>query len=233
MEQRGLLGSFWLKVIMAVLMVVDHINYFLPGVLPVWLGWPSRIVAPTFAFLMTQSMVYTSHQGRFIRRMLLAGLVMLAGNTLMETIFGHRQTLDIFLSLAISAAILYCCERLRQGGETLPFALAVPILFWCSQYCEGAFLLPVLSLIFFYFRDNRLLMCGVFVLATPLVILLLGWVMFPQILMALAVIPISLYNGKRGPDSPAARNFFYILYPAHIWLLYLIREQLFFETFFK
>jgi len=51
--------------------------------------------------------------------------------------------------------------------------------------------------------------------------------------MVLAVIPISLYNGERGPNSPAARNFFYIFYPAHIWLLYLIREQVMFETFFK
>ena len=233
MKQHGLISSFWLKIIMAVLMVADHLRYFLPGIFPAWLGLPGRIVAPTFAFLMTQSMVYTSHQGRFIRRMLLAGLVMLAGNTLLESIFGRRLSLDIFLSLAVSAAILYCCERLRQDGGGLHYALAIPILFWCSLYCEGSFLLPSLSLIFFYFRGNRPLMCGIYVLASPLLILLMGWTIFPQVLMVLAVIPILLSNGERGPDSPAARNFFYILYPAHIWLLYLIREQIIFETFFK
>jgi hypothetical protein len=40
-----------------------------------------------------------------------------------------------------------------------------------------------------------------------------------QWLMALAAIPILLYNGKRGRGS---KYFFYIFYPAHIYLFYII-----------
>ena len=40
-----------------------------------------------------------------------------------------------------------------------------------------------------------------------------------QSLMALAAIPMILYNGERGKGM---KNFFYIFYPAHIGLLYCI-----------
>ncbi|MDR2519565.1 MAG: conjugal transfer protein TraX [Eubacteriaceae bacterium] len=40
-----------------------------------------------------------------------------------------------------------------------------------------------------------------------------------QWMMVFAIIPLLLYNGKRGGGS---KYFFYVFYPAHIWLLYMI-----------
>ena len=40
---------------------------------------------------------------------------------------------------------------------------------------------------------------------------------------ALALIPIWFYNGTRGPS---AKYFFYVFYPVHLFLLYLIRRYL-------
>ncbi|WP_376716330.1 TraX family protein [Vagococcus carniphilus] len=40
-----------------------------------------------------------------------------------------------------------------------------------------------------------------------------------QWMMVFSVIPILLYNGEKGRGM---RSFFYIFYPAHIWLLYII-----------
>ncbi|MDR3091141.1 MAG: conjugal transfer protein TraX [Clostridiales bacterium] len=40
-----------------------------------------------------------------------------------------------------------------------------------------------------------------------------------QWMMIFAVIPLLMYNGKRGGGS---KYFFYVFYPAHIWLFYLL-----------
>ncbi|MEG9196214.1 TraX family protein [Streptococcus thermophilus] len=38
-------------------------------------------------------------------------------------------------------------------------------------------------------------------------------------MMILAVIPMYFYNGERGSGN---KNFFYIFYPAHIYLLWIL-----------
>lgn len=39
----------------------------------------------------------------------------------------------------------------------------------------------------------------------------------------LTVLPfIALYNGQRGPAGPFAKYFFYVFYPAHLWIIGLI-----------
>ena len=45
------------------------------------------------------------------------------------------------------------------------------------------------------------------------------WLLIPATL--LAVVPVALYNGKRGPSSEFARWFFYVAYPLHLAVLAL------------
>ncbi|MEA4876090.1 TraX family protein [Anaerorhabdus sp.] len=33
---------------------------------------------------------------------------------------------------------------------------------------------------------------------------------------------IYLYNGERGPNTKFSKYIFYIFYPVHIWILYII-----------
>ena len=47
----------------------------------------------------------------------------------------------------------------------------------------------------------------------------------------ITVLPfISLYNGERGPATKWSKYFFYIFYPAHLWLItciaYLVHKQM-------
>ncbi|WP_414162612.1 TraX family protein [Streptococcus cristatus] len=86
---------------------------------------------------------------------------------------------------------------------------------------EGGFLLVVLGLLFYIFRQNRILQ-----IVSLAVISLAFYLMNPadiQWMMVFSAIPIYLYNGEKGQGH---KNFFYIFYPLHIYALYILASLL-------
>ncbi|MGL5439760.1 MAG: TraX family protein [Filifactoraceae bacterium] len=81
---------------------------------------------------------------------------------------------------------------------------------------EGGVALVVLGLVFYIFREYRIIQMVALLALSALVFSTGGRI---QALMGLSVFPIALYNGKRGRDI---KLFFYIFYPLHIVILYLI-----------
>ena len=81
---------------------------------------------------------------------------------------------------------------------------------------EGGWALVLLGVLFYVFREKRLLQVLVLV-ALGLMTRMGGDGV--QWMMIFAAIPILLYNGARGRGS---KYFFYIFYPAHIYIFYTI-----------
>lgn len=81
---------------------------------------------------------------------------------------------------------------------------------------EGGAALVVLGLMFYIFRQHRAIQIAC-LLGLSIVVYLLGDTV--QCFMGLAAIPIALYNGNRGM---AMKKFFYVFYPAHIGILYIV-----------
>lgn len=245
MERGRGLNGFELKLAMAALMLLDHLYYFLPGRnFPLWFTMAGRLVAPTFCFLMTESLRHTKSRGRYLRRMTAAGLVMLMGNALMMLSAaslrgGHVVVIqnNIFLSLAVSAALVDRLERLRQQGFDGKQAGLVVLLLLIAPQLEGGLLIPAMAMIFYFLRDHRARMAAAYLIGGSLMVYLLagrsgssaryafellGLRLSTQYLQAFALIPIGWYNGRPGPRNTFARWFFYLFYPLHIWALYLI-----------
>ena len=82
---------------------------------------------------------------------------------------------------------------------------------------EGGFVMVILGLLFYIFRTNRI--AQIIVLAIISVIAHLFDPTTVQWMMIFAVIPMYFYNGERGSGN---KNFFYIFYPAHIYLLWIL-----------
>ena len=86
---------------------------------------------------------------------------------------------------------------------------------------EGGFLLVVLGVLFYIFREKRIIQITVLLIMSAAIYVLnhdgIQW------LMCGASIPMLLYNGERGRGL---KLFFYIFYPAHIIVLYLIATVL-------
>lgn len=225
-KTRGFLNAFWLKIIMAALMVLDHMYYY--GIFRsdlLWGHYLARLVAPMFAYFMTEGMIHTRNRPRYIARLYGAGGAMLAVNAALYLITGEWIPMNIFLSLAVGASLIFLIDRFRSGQNRALCAIGCIVSLLFVQYCEGAHLVPLMAAIFYYLRFNMPLMCATYVLATGLPYLLPyfgGEQLNPQFYMVFAVIPILLYNGRRGPNNAFSKYFFYVFYPLHIWALFLI-----------
>ena len=152
-----------------------------------------------------------------------AGLYMLCWDRLKA---GIRQkspmeigkAIVIFLVPILSAIPVYLMAMLSFNenvpGSVIRLLARIALLMPNILAVEGGAPLVVLGLLFYIFRKHRTIQIGV-LLALSLIVSLSGNKV--QSFMALAAIPIALYNGKRGKGM---KNFFYIFYPAHIGLLY-------------
>lgn len=86
---------------------------------------------------------------------------------------------------------------------------------------EGGYAYVLLGVLFYIFRKKRYLQIIFLIILSALTYLAGGGF---QCLMCLAVIPMELYNGEKGPGM---KKFFYAFYPAHIGILYVISSLLF------
>jgi hypothetical protein len=118
----------------------------------------------------------------------------------------------ILLPLLVGMGLLVA---LGSGNRT---AAMILIFIPNPVSAEGGFPLILGGILFYLLRRWRLAQA-----ALVLVLAALAWFTVgqedPQWLMAFAVIPILLYNGKRGRGG---KYFFYFFYPAHIYIFYLI-----------
>jgi len=83
---------------------------------------------------------------------------------------------------------------------------------------EGGFIMVALGVLFYALRKWRWAQIAVLTALSALVFIN-GRGADIQWLMVFAAIPMLLYNGEKGRGM---KNFFYIFYPAHIYLLYII-----------
>lgn len=238
MKSYKFLDAFWLKLIMIILMVLDHLYYNLFPDNLLWAHYAARVVAPVFVYLMTEGMMFSRNRNRYILRMYGFGLFMMAGNLFLYALYGVWIENSIILSLALGGSAILLKEKAREsdGIRKLWFTAGFILIFCVSvmkingyYIFEGSYMIPLMAVIFYYLRKKPVIMWGIYSLVFCLPILLLGMstgYIQPQFYMIMAVIPISIYNHKRGYNSVFSKYFFYIFYPVHIWIIYLLERSL-------
>ena len=95
--------------------------------------------------------------------------------------------------------------------------LLIPNLFTV----EGGIIMALLGWLFYIFREKRMIQ-----FAAVLAISLLSFRADPSNVqwgMVFSIIPLFFYNGEKGRGD---KYFFYIFYPTHIYLLYILASLL-------
>jgi hypothetical protein len=226
LEKLRILDGTSLKLIAMISMVFDHVgDMFFPGAL--WMRMIGRLAMPLFSFCIAEGYAHTKNKQRYLMRM---GVFALVSEIPFDLAFEGRVGLghqNIMLSFFLAILALMVFDRIRgegkehAAGKTLlgilcVCAVAVLALVLRADYT----LFAVLAVFLFYVLRNRhpLLRCGVGV----------GFLALTRTVgyyraTGLSLIPLLLYNGKRGRGL---KWLFYAFYPGHLLLLYLLKTVL-------
>ena len=233
MRKKLPLNATYLRLLALALMLLDHMwATIVPG--NDWMTFIGRLAFPIFAFQIAEGYYHTSDFKRYAKRLLLFALISeIPFNLMMGSSVINPFHQNVMFTLLLGLLGIRAVDRARQGGglwKSLGILLLV-ILGGAVGLVDYGYL-GVLTVIAFGvlrgFRGEKLaqlvamiLLHGV--LVEGRVFILGSFEIKEQILAVLALIPIWLYNGEKGPRSKALQYGSYIFYPAHMLILHLIR----------
>lgn len=222
--KRGLSNN-QLKILAMVAMTLDHVGaYLFPQV--IWLRLVGRLAFPIYAFMIAEGCRYTRSPGRYLGS--LAALAVVCQVVSFIAMGSLYQCIMVTFSLSVGLILLIRHARKKKtflswlwvglGTATVLFLCqGLPMLLPNTDYAVDYGFVGVMTPVLVYLCAGKL--PQLIVLALCLTGLsLTGWV--GQFFSLLTVPLIALYNGTRGKWK--LKWFFYLFYPAHLVLIYLI-----------
>ena len=226
-NNKGLSGAA-LKGIAAGTMLIDHVGAILfPafGVVAFGRFWPvlriiGRLAFPIYAFLIAEGVAHTKNIKKYELRMLLLALV---SEPIYDLVM-HGSILEftnqnILFTMLIGILTLHAGRWARLSGKGyLSYVIAAAGCFLAEAlHCDYG-IGGILTILIFsnqFLSEEELPMKLLFMAMVHMV--LYGSI---QGFAAFAAIPIWLYNGERGYNTPLVKWGFYLFYPIHLLLLW-------------
>ena len=222
------MSVFVLKLIAAFFMVVDHAKDAFPFFVNNFSKYFGRIAFPLFAFCAVQGYVHTRDFKKYIKRLIIAGII----TEVPYLIFNSIPTLNVVnLNIMFTLAMgLIAIKAYDACGKNFKGFLAVIGVAGIGELVKVDYgIFGVLLIFSFYvFKDSKwkTLLASFTIVAGKylyrIFILNLGFTEYPVKNWIATTIPIFLvvlYNGKKGPSL---KWFFYIFYPLHLLILWLL-----------
>ncbi|RRD40274.1 conjugal transfer protein TraX [Leptotrichia sp. OH3620_COT-345] len=203
---------FTLKIIGIITMFIDHWHFIIGG--PEILNIIGRTAFPIFAFSLNEGYIHTRNLKKYLFRLLIFGIVIQSP----VIIFKMPYSVNIFFTLFTGLLIIYLYHL-----EKVNILMKVVIIsFLCYITLKFEFdygIYGILTIVIFhFFREDKIKLLLSFMLLN-LINLKFPFIfelMKIQIYSIFVLVPICLYNGKRGKNM---KYFFYFFYPLHFLLL--------------
>lgn len=228
-----------LRLLAIVLMLTDHIwaTFMVFGD---WMTYIGRLAFPIFAFQIVEGFVHTSNLKKYILRLLVFAVITEIPFNLFcssSWFYPYHQNVLFTLLLGLLAIVVIDKARNTEDKKSKSSVLWLLLIGIVSVvgFTDYGFL-GVLTVVMFYlvrgYKFTRLLqligmvIIHVFLFEGQVLIfdVLNHTIEFPvQGFAVFALIPIWLYNGKKGCSSKIMQYSFYAFYPVHMLVLYLIK----------
>lgn len=234
------LDSNMLRTVAVVLMISDHVwaTYMSFGN---WMTYIGRMAFPIFAFQIAEGFAHTRNFKKYALRLLGFALITeIPFNLFYSSRWFNPYHQNVLFTLLLGLLAIRVIDNLKKDVSGKNIGKSV---LWLGLICIGGTLgfvdygfLGVLTVVMFYlcrgyrftpvlqligmilinivFFEGQVFMFDVF--GTHIEIPSQGFAVF-------ALIPIWLYNGKKGKSSKVLQYGFYAFYPVHMLILYLIK----------
>ncbi len=233
------LDANMLRALACALMLCDHMwATIVPG--NEWMTWLGRLAFPIFAFQIAEGFFHTSNFRNYAVRLLIFGLVseipfdLVYGSTILYPYHQNVMFTLLFGLLAIKSldnakqkhtakawiigillAALCCLAAAVTLTDYGALGVATVVMFYLCRDFRFSWAVQLVFMVLF----NLILFTGEYI---PLTIGSHTFELQTQGFAVFALIPIWLYNGKKGVSNKALQYGFYAFYPVHLLVLYLL-----------
>ncbi len=234
------LNSNTLRLVAVLLMISDHV-WATAMSFGNWMTYIGRMAFPIFAFQIAEGFVHTKSFKKYALRLLGFALISeIPFNLFYSSRWFNPYHQNVMFTLLLGLLAIYVIDNLKKDFSPKNIAKS---LLWLALIAVGGTLgfvdygfLGVLTVVMFYLcRGYRF---------TPILqligMILINIVFFEgqvfifdvfgktveipsQGFAVFSLIPIWLYNGKKGKSSKVLQYGFYAFYPVHMLILYLIK----------
>lgn len=238
-EEYKFINADILKLLAMFFMTLDHMwATIIPG--NQWMTYVGRLAFPIFAFQISEGFIHTSNYKKYLKRLFIFGLLSeIPFNLMTNSSFIYPFHQNVMFTLALGLLTIRAIENYKKNPKNKKLLLALLAFFLYPLIATFGFTdygsMGVWTVVIFYiFRDFKF--AWIFQLASMVLlnmILFQGryipvelfgrtWDFQTQGFAVLSLIPIWLYNGKKGSNSPIFKYSMYIFYPGHMLILYLL-----------
>lgn len=217
------MSGLLLKITALLTMIIDHYGAIFQPNIAIYriIG---RLAFPVYCFLLVEGYTHTSNVRKYAARLLVFALISEIPFDLAffgEIGFVHQ---NIFFTLFIGLAAIYFIDN-KDGKYKFDKTLVIVAATVLATVLKTDYqFIGIVYILSFYFTKNqpktkRLTIIAVIMILTNLSA---GWM---QQFSVLALIAIYFYNNEQGVKNKFLQMGFYIAYPLHLLIFYLINLQ--------
>ena len=230
--KKKILPQEGLKLIACITMLIDHFGHAIVPYLPVpymvELYYACRIVGrlafPIYCFLLVEGMHHTRSPKQYILRL---GVGILLAELPFDILFEGGFTWayqSVMVTLTLGAVMLLCMQRVEKKGLKLLLVIPFAILAELAKCDYGGWGIVMIA-VFALFDRTGLQTIGILLVNACMesaLIPVFGIPVSVQLFAALAMVPIALYSGRKLSRSRTLQWAFYLFYPVHLLLLWIV-----------
>ena len=232
---KKLLNNNALKIIAVISMFVDHLGFIIfPNA--IFLRVIGRVAFPIFAFCVAEGLHYTKSRKKYVLTLLLFALI---SQIPYYFIFNTFFKFNVLFTFLIAIIVIFLIEQYSKSLKESKTFISIGYLLLLLIILFGLVIITpfrmleydifgVATVMIFYFLREKSLWKYLLFALTMILLTLFGAYLSNEFIFAttyqffsiLAIIPLLLYNSSRGKLN--LKYFFYIFYPTHLMLLWLI-----------